>query len=109
MLIIIGILQYGAAFLLLLSAHFSKKDIFQKIVAPTFWSICKSKFIFLCFQILLENTPLLFAYVLRCAKNLNPKNALLKKVGNMAIAIYQKNLHSNEFVDFYSENLQVLL
>ena len=43
---IIGILLYGAAILLLALAHFSKKDIFQKIVAPTFWSICKSKFIY---------------------------------------------------------------
>ena len=55
------------------------------------------------FSILLENTPLVFGYVLRCARNFNPKNTIIKKVGNMAIAVYQKNLHSNEFVDFYSE------
>ena len=44
---IIGILQYGAAFLLLALAQFLKIDIFQKIVALTFWSICKSKFIYI--------------------------------------------------------------
>ena len=38
---IIGVLLYGAAFLLLALAQFLEKDIFQKIVAPTFWSICK--------------------------------------------------------------------
>ena len=38
---IIGILLYGAAFLLLVLAHFWKKNLLQKIVAPIFWSICK--------------------------------------------------------------------
>ena len=50
--IIIGILLYGAAFLLLVLAYFSKKDIFQKIVALTFWSICKSKFRYMFFVFL---------------------------------------------------------
>ena len=60
---IIGILQYGAAFLLLALAQFLKKDIFQKIVAPTFWSICKSKFIYtFLFFILFEDTQALFGY-----------------------------------------------
>ena len=44
---IIGILLYGAAFLFLALAHFWKKDLLQKIVAPIFWGICKLKFIFL--------------------------------------------------------------
>ena len=62
--IIIGILLYGAAFLLLGLAYFSKKDIFQKIVAPTFWSICKSKFryIFFIFRFYLKkHQPFLVA------------------------------------------------
>ena len=43
---IIGILLYGAAFLLLAMAHIWKKDFLQKIVAPIFWGICKLKFIY---------------------------------------------------------------
>ena len=38
---IICVLLYGVAFLLLASNQILKKDIFQKTVAPTFWSICK--------------------------------------------------------------------
>ena len=43
---IIGILLYGAASLLLALAHFWKKVLLHKIVAPIFWGICKLKFIF---------------------------------------------------------------
>ena len=50
---IIGILQYGVAFLFLALAQFLKKDIFQKIVALAFWSICKSKFIYIFFLFLI--------------------------------------------------------
>ena len=50
---IFGILLYGAAILQL--------DIYQKIVASTFWSICKSKFIYtFLFFILFEDTQALF-------------------------------------------------
>lgn len=45
---IIGILLHGLAFLLLLAAQVLKKDIFQKTLAPVFWSICKSNFSCCC-------------------------------------------------------------
>ena len=50
---IIGILQYGVAFLFLALAQFLKKDIFQKIVALAFWNTCKSKFIYIFFLFLI--------------------------------------------------------
>ena len=47
---IIGILQYGAVFLLLALAQLLKKDILQKIVISILWSICKVKFVFFVFD-----------------------------------------------------------
>ena len=47
----IDILMYGTVFVLQALAQFLKKDIFQKTVAPTFWGICKLKFIVSFFDV----------------------------------------------------------
>ena len=59
---IIGILQYGAVFLLLALAQLSKKDILQKIVISILWSICKVKFVFFVFDFYV-NTYLLLQQI----------------------------------------------
>ena len=77
---IIGILQYGAAFLLLALAQFLKIDIFQKIVALTFWSICKSKFIyiFLIFDFYLKIPQQFLVSTSGVTKTSIPKATFLK-------------------------------